>query len=126
MQPSKQPFWPLMQVVGKRAFVAFFAVTFLVVAILAATNVVSKYALKTYTEDQIKRINWDAIAYQTSDIPEVLRVKKEISEIDGVSSVVDSGSMKLSLGTFMHLDINGGKTTTVSYTHLTLPTIYSV
>ncbi len=100
-----------MQVVGKRAFGAFFAVTFLVVAILAATNVVSKYALKNYTEDQVKRINWDAIAYQTSDISEMARVKKEISEIDGVASVRDSGSMKLSLGTFMHLDINGGKTT---------------
>lgn len=106
----KQHFWLLMQVVGKRAFIAFFAVTFLVVAILAATNVVSKYALKTYTEDQVKRITWDAIAYQTSDIDEVGRVKKEISEIDGVSAVQDTGSIKLSLGSFMHLDISGGKT----------------
>src|SRR3990172_976033 len=105
-----QPFWPLMRVVGPRAFVAFFFVTFLVVAILAATNVVSKYALKSYTEDQIQRINWDAIAYQTSALSEVAKLKKELSEIEGATSVKDTGSMKLAMGTFSHLTVEGGST----------------
>lgn len=108
--PGKQPFWPLMRVVGKGPFYAFGLLTFLVVAILAATNVVSKYALKVYTEDQINRINWDAIVYQTSDIPQIARMKREISQIDGVSSVVETGSVKLSLGSYMHAQIGQGKT----------------
>lgn len=85
-------------------------VTFLVVAILAATNVVSKYALKSYTEDQIKRINWDAVSYQTSDISEIAKLKKELSEIEAVSSVKDTGSMKLAMGSFSHLRVEGGST----------------
>lgn len=106
----QKSFWLLMRVVGKKAFYAFFLVTFLVVAILAATNVVSKYALKSFTEDQIRRINWDAVAYQTAAVSEVARVKQELAGIPGVVSVVDLNSMKLELGTFMHLDVSGEKT----------------
>src|SRR4051812_22952003 len=109
MSTGKQPFWPLMRVVGKGPFYAFGLLTFLVVAILAATNVVSKYALKVYTEDQISRINWDAIVYQTSDIPQVGQMKRDIARIDGVSSVVETGSVKLSLGSYMHAQIGQGK-----------------
>src|SRR5579885_1471464 len=105
---NKQPFWPLMRVVGKGPFYAFGMLTFLIVAILAATNVVSKYALKVYTEDQINRINWDAIVYQTSDVSDVGRMKQELSHIDGVSSVVETGSVKLSLGNYMHVKIGSG------------------
>lgn len=107
---GKQPFWPLMRVVGKGPFYAFGLLTFLVVAILAATNVVSKYALKVYTEGQINRINWDAIVYQTSDIPEIARMKRELGRMDGVSSVLETGSIKLSLGSYMHANIGQGKT----------------
>src|SRR6266404_2468625 len=106
----EKSFWLLMRVVGKKAFYAFFLVTFLVVAILSATNIVSKYALKSFTEDQIKRINWDAVAYQSGAVSEVAKVKQEIAGIPGVSSVVDLNSMKLELGTFMHLDVSGEKT----------------
>ena len=106
----EKSFWLLMRVVGKKAFYAFFLVTFLVVAILAATNVVSKYALKSFTEDQIGRINWDAVAYQTGAVSEVAKVKQELSGIPGIVSVVDLNSMKLELGTFMHLDVSGDKT----------------
>ncbi|OFW42811.1 MAG: hypothetical protein A3J28_06010 [Acidobacteria bacterium RIFCSPLOWO2_12_FULL_60_22] len=106
----EKSFWLLMRVVGKKAFLAFFLVTFLVVAILAATNVVSKYALKSFTEDQIKRINWDAVAYQTGTVSEVAKVKQELSGIEGIVSVQDLSSMKMELGTFMHLDVAGEKT----------------
>ena len=106
----EKSFWLLMRVVGKKAFLAFFLVTFLVVAILAATNVVSKYALKSFTEDQIKRINWDAVAYQAGTVSEVAKVKQELSGIEGIVSVQDLSSMKMELGTFMYLDVAGEKT----------------
>ena len=106
----KQPVWPFMRVVGKKAFLAFYLVTLLVVAILAATNVVSKYALKSYTEDQIQRIHLDSIAYQTSEITTIAEVKNQLSQIEGVRSVVDAGSIKLGLGTYMHVNIEGEST----------------
>ncbi len=106
----KHPFWLLLRVVGRKAFLAFFLVTFFVVAILSATNVVSKYALKSYTEDQIDRIKWDAIAYQAAPVPEVALAKEDISAITGVNSVVDVGSMKLGLGTFIHVDVEHERT----------------
>ena len=111
MQSNRnQPFWPLMRVVGKGPFYAFGILTFLVVAILAATNVVSKFALKSYTEDQISRINWDAIVYQTSDVTQVSAMKQELARVDGVTSVIETGSVKLSLGSNMHVNIGQGKT----------------
>ena len=106
----KQPFWPFMRITGKKPFLPFALVTFLMVGIMSATNVVSKYALKAYTEDQIQRIKWDAIAYQLSDVTEVKKIAKRLSEMDGITSVRNTGSVKLSLGTFMHLKIAGGDT----------------
>ena len=47
---DSQPTWPVMRVVGKSVFWVFAMVTFLIVAILAASNLISKYALKTYAE----------------------------------------------------------------------------
>ncbi|HET7746373.1 MAG TPA: FtsX-like permease family protein [Vicinamibacteria bacterium] len=55
----------LFDVIGRRAFLAFGTVTFLVGALLATVNVTSRYAIKRYVDDQLARIHWDAAVYQT-------------------------------------------------------------
>src|SRR5215471_17817918 len=54
----------LVGILGKRAFLSFGVVTFLVAALLAAVNLTSRYALKLYVEDQLSRIPWDLALYQ--------------------------------------------------------------
>src|SRR5215470_9130446 len=54
----------LVGILGRRAFLSFGVVTFLVAALLAAVNLTSRYALKLYVEDQLRRIPWDLALYQ--------------------------------------------------------------
>ncbi len=55
--------WRLLPVIGKRAFLGFGAVTFLVAALLSAVNITSRYALSLYVEDQLSRTPWDLVVY---------------------------------------------------------------
>lgn len=55
----------LIRILGKRAFLTFGTVTFLVGALLATVNVTSRYAIKRYVDDQLERIHWDVALYQT-------------------------------------------------------------
>jgi len=50
----------LLGILGRRAFLTFGLVTFLVGALLATVNVTSRYALKLYVDDQLRRIPWDS------------------------------------------------------------------
>ncbi len=103
----KQPVWPVMRIIGRNVFYTFFVVTFLVVAILAVTNVVSKYALKSYTEDQVRRLHWDSVTYQSKDIWAVENLRSSIQKIPGVSKMARVGSIRLSMGTNLLMTIGG-------------------
>ena len=104
---QKQPVWPVMRIVGKNIFLIFSFVTFLVVAVLAATNVVSKYALMSYTEDQIGRFRWDGVVYQTKDVWEVENLQKALNGIAGISKTERVGIIKLAMGTQLAMKVGG-------------------
>jgi hypothetical protein len=74
----------LVRILGKRTFVVFLLVTFLVVAILAAVNIASRYALKEYVEDQLTRIAWDITAYQSGDIAATRDVSAALGQTEGI------------------------------------------
>jgi len=77
----------LLGILGRRAFVTFGLVTFLVAALLATVNLTSRYALKLYVEDQLARIPWDAAVYQRSGITGHTELPKVIAKVDGVTRV---------------------------------------
>jgi len=54
----------LFYILGRRTFVTFGLVAFLVGLLLAAINLTSRYALKRYVEYQLARIPWDVALYQ--------------------------------------------------------------
>jgi hypothetical protein len=54
----------LLSILGRRTMLTFGLVTFLVGALLATVNVTSRYALKLYVDDQLRRIPWDVAVYQ--------------------------------------------------------------
>ncbi|MEO5898484.1 MAG: FtsX-like permease family protein [Vicinamibacterales bacterium] len=54
----------LLPIIGFRPALMFGGVTFLVAALLALVNLTSRYALKMYVEDQLRRIPWDLAVYQ--------------------------------------------------------------
>src|SRR5262249_12608937 len=58
----------LLGILGRRAFITFGVVTFLVGALLATVNVTSRYALKLYVDDQLRRIPWDLAVYQNGAV----------------------------------------------------------
>lgn len=79
----------LVRVVGRRPFAAFAAVSFLVVALLAAVNLTSHRALERYVADQIERVPWDVSVYQTAEVPVAAEVRDTIAKADGVTRVED-------------------------------------
>jgi len=79
----------LVRVVGRRPFAAFAAVSFLVVALLAAVNLTSHRALERYVADQIDRVPWDVSVYQTSEVPVAAEVREAITKTEGVTRVED-------------------------------------
>lgn len=76
----------LARVLGPRSFIVFSLVTLLVVAILAAVNITSRYALKRYVDDQLQRIAWDVSAYQTGDVGAVPAIADALAGTAGVSA----------------------------------------
>jgi FtsX-like permease family len=77
----------LLRVLGRRTFVAFGLVTFLVSALLATVNLTSRYALKVYVEDQLSRIPWDLAIYQRGGIMGRGDLPAAVSKVDGVTRV---------------------------------------
>ncbi len=75
----------IVRILGRRAFLAFGAVTLVVVFLLAAIQVASRYALKQYVEDQLARVPWDISVYQTSDLPLVEAVRQKIANLERIT-----------------------------------------
>src|ERR1043166_152658 len=102
---NNQPFWPIMKIVGGSVFGIFSLVTCLVVAILAASNLISKYALKAYTEEQVSRLHEDAIVYQSKEIKSIEKMRSGLRVIPGVTKAGFVGVLRLRLGTGMDMEI---------------------
>ena len=77
----------LLRILGRRAFMTFGLVTFLVSALLATVNLTSRYALKVYVEDQLSRIPWDLAIYQRGGITGRDRLPAAVARVDGVTQV---------------------------------------
>lgn len=77
----------LLRILGRRAFVTFGLVTFLVSALLATVNLTSRYALKVYVEDQLSRIPWDLAIYQRGGITGREKLPAAVAAVDGVTEV---------------------------------------
>jgi hypothetical protein len=74
----------LAHIIGRRAFIAFAAVTFIIVFLLAAIQIASRYALKQYVEDQLARVSWDISLYQSSDLPLAEQARMQIAKTDHI------------------------------------------
>jgi len=79
--------WRLIRILGRRAFITFGLVTFLVSALLATVNLTSRYALKIYVEDQLSRIPWDLAIYQRGGITGRDQLPAAVGKVDGVTKV---------------------------------------
>ncbi len=77
----------LIAILGKRAFLSFGLVTFLVAGLLAGVNITSRHALKLYVEDQLRRTPWDLALYQTGGFSSSEDVPERIRAVDGVADV---------------------------------------
>ena len=77
----------LLRILGRRAFMTFGLVTFLVSALLATVNLTSRYALKVYVEDQLSRIPWDLAIYQRGGITGRDKLPGAVAKVDGVTKV---------------------------------------
>ncbi len=55
-------------VLARRTIVLFGFFTFLCVAVLGATYVTSRYALKVYVQNQLDRIEWDVTLTQLLEV----------------------------------------------------------
>ena len=77
----------LMAVLGKRAFVSFAVVTFLIGALLSAVEITSRHALKLFVEDQLRRIPWDLAVYQPGGAPPEDELPGVISSVGGIQRV---------------------------------------
>lgn len=74
----------LGRVLGRRTFTVFGLFTFLCVAVIGATYVTSRYALKIYAEDQLSRISWDIALYQLREIPKGPQLLEKLRGLPGV------------------------------------------
>lgn len=77
----------LLRILGRRAFVTFGLVTFLVSALLATVNVTSRDALKEYVEDQLSRIPWDLAIYQRGGITGREKLPAAVARVEGITDV---------------------------------------
>ena len=81
----------VFRIVGLRTFFVFGVFAFLCVAVIAATHVISRHALKQYVEDQLRRIEWDIRIHQGREIPtspDILRKLRELPQVTRAESLV--------------------------------------
>lgn len=98
----------LISIIGKRAFFAFGIVTFLVAAMLATVNIASRHAVKAFVEDQLHRIPWDMVVYQTGDATPAERMTGIIRKTDGIARVEEQAFLRAKLPeSNVILDIDG-------------------
>src|SRR4051812_5504061 len=77
----------LLGILGRRTILTFGLVTFLVGALLATVNVTSRYALKVYVDDQLRRIPWDLAIYQQGAVGNDRSLPAHIANTRGVTRV---------------------------------------
>ncbi len=77
----------LLGILGRRTILTFGLVTFLVGALLATVNITSRYALKLYVDDQLKRIPWDLAIYQQGAVGNDRSLPAQIARTKGVTRV---------------------------------------
>ena len=85
MQGRIESFRAVAGIQGRRPFVFFGAVTLVVVFLLAALQIASRYALKEYVEDQLARMAWDISVYQVSELPLASEVRRSIANVGHVT-----------------------------------------
>lgn len=76
----------LFRVLGRRPFLVFSFVTGLVVFLLAAVTVTSRYAMQRYVADQVERVPWDLSIYQTAEVPLADQLRDGIGGVRGVAA----------------------------------------
>lgn len=98
----------LAKILGKRAFLVCGAVTLLVVTLLGAVNFSSRYALKLYVEDQIKRLPWDMAAYEISELafPTFEQVSTKLKGVKGVEQVETVTFLRTMMTFNVQLDVD--------------------
>src|SRR5436190_19193968 len=77
----------LLGILGRRTMMTFGLVTFLVGALLATVNMTSRYALKVYVDDQLRRIPWDLAIYQQGAVGTDRSLRAHIAGTRGVTRV---------------------------------------
>jgi hypothetical protein len=77
----------LLEILGRRTFLSFGLVTFLVGALLATVNITSRYALKLYVDDQLQRIPWDVAVYHQGAVHGDRTLQEYIGKARGVTRV---------------------------------------
>ncbi len=77
----------LIEILGRRAFLGFGTVTFLVGALLSTVNLTSRYVIKRYVDDQLGRIHWDMALYQTDGYGSASELPRLMSGTDGIRRV---------------------------------------
>src|SRR5947207_300701 len=77
----------LLRILGRRTMLTFGLVTFLVGALLATVNMTSRYALKVYVDDQLRRIPWDLAIYQQGAVGTDRSLRAHIAGTRGVTRV---------------------------------------
>src|SRR5438093_588773 len=77
----------LLRILGRRTILTFGLVTFLVGALLATVNMTSRYALKMYVDDQLRRIPWDLAVYQQGAVGNDRSLRTHIASTRGVTRV---------------------------------------
>lgn len=77
----------LLHILGRRTFFTFGLVTFLVGSLLATVNVTSRYALKVYVDDQLRRIPWDLAVYQQGAVNSDRTLHDYIAKARGITRV---------------------------------------
>src|SRR2546425_10029183 len=76
----------LLRILGRRTILTFGLVTFLVGALLATVNMTSRYALKLYVDDQLRRIPWDLAVYQQGAVGD-RTLRGHIAKTPGITKV---------------------------------------
>ena len=76
----------LFKVLGRRPFFIFGLVSGLVVFLLAAVTVTSRYALQRYVADQVERVPWDLSIYQTAEVSLADKLRNSIAGVSGVAA----------------------------------------
>src|SRR4051794_25689610 len=77
----------LLGILGRRAFLTFGLVTFLVGALRATVNIPSRFALELYVDDQLRRIPWDLAVYQQGAVTSDRSLPSHIAKTIGSTRV---------------------------------------